>query len=103
MDPDQYISMNDCKESFLYKIHARNAKLGIYCFENKSFKISRYKFNSNFIFEEFHWDTGEPFGTVKPIEEIEEVPPMTDEELLIFLNNKNKEYFGEENPMQKAR
>lgn len=103
MDTDQYISMNDCEDGYLYKIIARNAKIGIYCAKDRCFKISRNKLNLNFIDTEDHWDTGEPFGTVKPLEKIEKVPPMENKQLLRFLNKKNKEYFGKEDPMQKAR
>jgi len=84
----EYIPMAQCKEGFLYIIDARNSKLGIYNEANNSFTISRYKFGSNFLFEEFHWDTGIPYGTAKPLKEITKVPAMSDEEKLIFLNAK---------------
>jgi hypothetical protein len=30
----------------------------------------RTKFDSTFLFTEYHWDTGEPHGTVKPTEDL---------------------------------
>lgn len=45
------------------------------------------------MFEEYHWDTGEPYGTVKPIEEIEECPKdMNDKDKLSYLNSLSKLY-----------
>jgi hypothetical protein len=88
MEEKEHIPMDQCKEGFLYIIDARNSKLGIYDTENMSFTISRYKIGNNFLFEEYHWDTGSPYGTAKPLKEIMEVPAMSDEEKLIFLNAK---------------
>jgi len=34
----------------------------------------REKFGNEFLFEEFHWDTGPPFGTVNPKEELGMLP-----------------------------
>lgn len=88
MNEKEHIPMDRCKEGFLYIIDARNSNLGIYNEANKSFTISRYKFGSNFLFDEFHWDTNPPFGTVRPLKEIMKVPVMSDEEKLAFLNAK---------------
>ncbi len=87
-----YISLDKCRDSFLYLIYARNANLGIFKKQNNSFVISRFKFKQNFLFEEYHWDTGEPFGTVKPVELLGPVsmsflPTMDEKEMLDFLNN----------------
>ena len=83
-----HIPMDQCKEGFLYIIDARNSKLGIYNEADKSFTISRHKFGSNFLFEEFHWDADPSSGTAKPLKEVMKVPAMSDEEKLIFLNAK---------------
>lgn len=86
-----YIPLEQCKDGYLYIINARNSKLGIFKKENSSFIISRFKFKSNYLFEEYHWDTGEPFGTVKPLEllgpaTLSFLPEMNEEETLKFLN-----------------
>jgi hypothetical protein len=105
------IPMNACKDRYLYMIRARNAKLGIYYKSIQGFKISRHKFQLNFVDIEDHWDTGvpdsmwdmtSPRGTAKPIVEIGPVDDLPDDELLIFLNKKNISFFGRENPMRKA-
>lgn len=68
---NDYLAIEDLKPFYLYKIRARNANLGIWRPEQKGFTIRREKFGDYFIFTEYHWDTGAPFGTVRPIEELE--------------------------------
>jgi hypothetical protein len=73
-ESDSYIKIPDLKEGYAYSILARNAWVGIWLNREKAFLISRYKFGQNYLFKEYHWDTGEPFGTVKPQKEIAEAP-----------------------------
>ena len=94
-----YIKIDDLKDGFLYFILARNSYFGIWKAENKLFLISRFKFNLNYLCEEYHWDTGEPFGTVKPYKELE-LPPFSGfdenrEETLAYLNNIPKKFSSE--------
>lgn len=92
---ENYIKISNCKEGYLYEINARNANYGIYQKLQSttwinSFLISRFKFSDNFLFVEYHYDNGEPYGTVKPLKEIEMVPNEilngTDEQKLEYLN-----------------
>ncbi len=53
----ELIDMEDCKDGWTYKINARNMDIGIWNSEDKYFNISRIKFNDNFIFPEYHWDS----------------------------------------------
>lgn len=90
-DRVQWIPLEKCKNGWAYYIHARNGKVGIFEKKEKGFRISRHKFNSNFLFVEYHWDNGEPFGTVKPISELEKVPKFkSDDEKLAWLNGKSE-------------
>lgn len=85
---ENWIPLKECKDGYLYKIAARNASYGIFNQKDNSFIISRYKFKDNYLFPEYHWDTGEPYGTVKPLEEMNKAPEeMTDEEKLNYLNS----------------
>lgn len=94
-----YLKINELKEGYLYRIRARNAKFGIWIKEVKGFIISRHKFGYNYLFIEYHYDTGPPFGTVFPIEEIEKVPiyiprdwfKEDNNDLLKYLNKKGNE------------
>lgn len=88
-----YIPIKECKDGHLYRIAARNSNFGIFRKEFGDFEISRWKFNSNYIFEEIHWDLGPPYGTVKPLEHIEKAPEFdSDEEKLKYLNQHIEEH-----------
>jgi len=69
-----YVKVEDCKHGYLYFILARNSKVGVYNEKTRGFIISRHKFGNNYLFEEYHWDYNETFGTTKPILEIEKCP-----------------------------
>lgn len=96
MGKNDYIKMEDLKEGYTYRISARNAGFGIWRTKHQSFIISRWKFGFNYIFEEYHYDTGAPYGTTKPWEEIEQSP--FDPETFIYID---KEWDGEETGWQK--
>ena len=66
-----YIPLKECKHGYLYRIDSRNLTYGVYNKPKKGFAGIRTKFSERFVFTEYHWDTGEPFGTVKPIKCIE--------------------------------
>lgn len=69
-----YIAMQDCKGGVLYRIDSRNLYTGVYDEVTQGFTGIRTKFGDRYLFEEYHWDKGMPFGTVKPIEPICECP-----------------------------
>lgn len=68
------ISIAECRPRWLYRIAARNFRLGVFNAENSGFIGIREKFGSEFLFTEYHWDTGAPFGTVIPHEALEPIP-----------------------------
>jgi hypothetical protein len=72
MKPDTYIPLDQCKHGFLYRLSSRNLAYGVFNKDTKGFTGLRTKFSSVFLFEEYHWDTGEPYGTACPLEEIED-------------------------------
>ena len=87
-----YIRIKDCKDGYLYIISARNANVGIYKETDKAFTINRLKFKDRFLFDEYHWDTGIPYGTAVPLKEVEKAPEFkSDEEKLLYLFNKEIE------------
>ena len=69
-----YIPLEKCKDRFLYRIHSRNLEFGVYSEREKGFIGIRQKFGSEYLFTEYHWDTGAPCGTVKPQEELYLIP-----------------------------
>jgi len=80
-----YLKMDELKNGYLYKIIARNAAYGIWKADTRGFIISRIKFGSNYIFEEYHYDC-EAFATAQPLEEIEKSP--FDTENFVYDNEK---------------
>ena len=69
-----YIPLDDCKDRFLYQINSRNLSYGVYNEETKGFVGIRNKFGNNYLFTEYHYDTGSPFGTVFPKKELIKIP-----------------------------
>lgn len=70
---DNRIKLEDCQHGKLYKLHARNIKIGVWCAETQSFIGIRTKFGSRFLDDEHHWDAPE-FATASPLEIIGEIP-----------------------------
>lgn len=90
--PDM-LPLSECKPRWLYYIDSRNLSMGVYNAENKGFIGIRTKFGARFLDTEFHWDTGEPFGTAIPYEALEQIPD--DIELSDFNNKKLWEWMLE--------
>lgn len=70
----EYLKPSELKAGRLYRIRARNSRLGIWLPKVGGFVISRYKFWCNYLFVEYHWDLDESFGTVLPLKELEKAP-----------------------------
>lgn len=68
-----YIPMAECEKGFLYRIHSRNLRFGVYD-GNEGFIGIREKFGSLYLFTEYHWDQGPPYGTVRPLECLDKIP-----------------------------
>lgn len=60
---DTLPKMEDLVARRIYKIKCRNLSYGMWNGKD-GFVGIRYKFGDRFLFTEFHWDTGEPYGTV---------------------------------------
>lgn len=78
-----YLGIEQMQPGMAYSIWARNAYVGIWLPDDRGFLISRYKFSPPpYLFVEYHWDKGEPFGTAKPLRLLEmcplSMPPETE-------------------------
>jgi len=70
-----YLGIEHLQAGMAYVIWARNAYVGVWLPEKQGFLISRYKLHPTpLLFVEYHWDTGEPLGTVKPLRSLEMCP-----------------------------
>ena len=67
------IPLEQCQKGGLYRIRSRNLSFGVFNGDG-GFVGIREKFGSEYLFTEYHWDTGAPFGTVKPVELLEMCP-----------------------------
>ena len=71
---EKYIPLSMCADGWLYEIKSRNLTLGVFRKDKKGFIGIREKFGHEYLFVEDHWDTGAPFGTVKPQKRLERCP-----------------------------
>lgn len=67
-----YIPLAECKHGWRYLLDSRNLRTGVYDQKTRGFTGIRVKFDSVFLFTEYHWDTGVPYGTAKPLQELED-------------------------------
>ena len=66
-----YLSPQECKAGYLYRLQARNAKWGIWMgIENGYFLIRRHKFGDVFFCKETHYDLDKVYGTAQPLVEM---------------------------------
>jgi len=83
------IPLDKCKDRVLYRIHSRNLAFGVFDITKEGFVGIREKFRDYFLFTEYHHDTGPPYGTVNPKEELEPMPKgMSLEESLRTIDKK---------------
>jgi hypothetical protein len=70
------IPMEACVERRLYRLHSRNLRTGVWASEHKGFIGVREKFGHRYPSIEYHWETGAPFGTARPEEDLGvDLPP----------------------------
>jgi hypothetical protein len=81
-----YIDLDDCEERKLYRLDARNIKIGVFSLKWGFIGI-RTKWGSRFLDSENHWDAPQ-YATAKPLEVIGELPEHIECE-----STENKELF----------
>jgi len=68
---DETIPVGKCKRGHVYELRSRNLQFGLFVPEAENGFIGiRQKFKSRYLFTEYHWDNGPPFGTVRPIRDL---------------------------------
>ena len=70
----KHIPLAECKPRSVYRIDSRNLGIGVFNPKSNGFIGIREKFGQEYLFTEYHWDTGPPFGTVCPQNEIDTLP-----------------------------
>lgn len=74
MSSFNYLGLYQCKHGNLYLIHSRNLEITVYNENVQGFTGIRQKFDARYLFTEYHYDTGPPFGTAKPKDDLSECP-----------------------------
>ena len=72
---NNYIPLNECKHKELYRLDSRNLSIGVFNSLVNGFIGIRTKFSNRFLSCEYHYDTGAPFGTARPLESLNMVLP----------------------------
>ena len=67
-----YIAIPDLIVGHVYRLRCRNLTLGAY--DGKTFVGIREKFGRRYLDSEDHYDTGAPYGTVFPVEDMGPLP-----------------------------
>jgi hypothetical protein len=97
------ILLDECKDRVLYRIDSRNLAFGVFDINTKGFVGIREKFGDYFLFTEYHYDTGAPFGTVHPKEELEPMPEgMILEERLGTVDKKTRRSVAFDKPVNQG-
>lgn len=69
-----HIPLRSCIDGHVYRIDSRNLSHGVFHAAVEGFSGIRNKFGWNYLFTEFHWDQGPPYGTVTPLEDLGPLP-----------------------------
>lgn len=69
-----YLRKEQLIHGHVYAIQSRNLTTGAYNEETGGFNGIRTKFDRRYIFEEYHWDNGPPYGTVHPQADLGPLP-----------------------------
>ena len=70
----EIIPLYQCKHGYLYRISSRNLIAGVFNEKDGGFTGMREKFGHQYLFTEYHYDNGPPYGTVSPKHELEKCP-----------------------------
>ena len=86
------IPVEEIEVGCAYRIHARNGGIGVATGRNDDlgYRLHRVKFDRHFLFVEYDWSRGEPFGTAIPLQRIDAVPPT--EGLLEWLADQEEQH-----------
>jgi hypothetical protein len=76
-----------------YVIHARNGGIGVAVSSRGRlvYRLHREKFGEHFLFDEWDWAEGKPYGTAIPLRLLEVEPPLDPEALLDWLAERETE------------
>ena len=65
---DGYLKVGELERGAAYEVDARNFSVAIW--DGEAFQGLRFKMGEYYMFPEYHWDTHDFYGTVKPIRKL---------------------------------
>lgn len=86
---EKRIKLEDLKDRTLYRLQARNIKIGVWSSKEEVFYGIRTKFGARFIDSENHWDAPN-FATACPLEALTTIPDDLSLEWENLFSNKDK-------------
>lgn len=70
---EEWVRLPECEQGMAYRVNSRNLTVAV--FDGKDgFVGIREKWGDEYLFTEYHYDTGSPFGTVLPRESLARIP-----------------------------
>lgn len=69
----RHLSISACVCGHAYRLVSRNLTIGVFDGETGFIGI-REKMGSRYLFREYHWDQGAPYGTVRPLKDLGALP-----------------------------
>ena len=81
----------------VYVIHARNGGVGVAVEDGGrlGYELHRVKFERHYLFVEWDWDEGPPFGTAIPLRALGDEPPKHEDARLTWLGALEAEHRDE--------
>ena len=65
-----HIPLEECEGRAIYRLQSRNLIVGVFNEKKNGFIGIRQKFDSRYLFTEYHFDNGPPLGTARPLERL---------------------------------
>jgi hypothetical protein len=91
------VPLNEIVVGRAYVIHARNGGVGVAEREDGhlGYCLHREKWGEHFLFTEWDWAEGEPYGTAIPLRLLDAKPPKGEKRLLAWLAEREAEHGSE--------
>lgn len=71
--------MSTLEDGRIYRIQSRNLITGVWRAKTQGFTGIREKFGAQYLFEEYHWETGAPFGTAHALYPLDATMSLADQ------------------------
>ena len=87
--------VEDIEVGYAYVVHACNGGVGVAVQDDHGAigsVLHRKKLGDHYLFTEWDWDNGPPFGTAIPLRKLDVEPSEDDDALLMWLSEREEEH-----------